>query len=191
METSHSGIESAKLVCIWARLRHDWSTLSCVLVHLLCQASIWSTRNFSYLSQHTIPKDLLFSGCHWGRSYTAVSCKERPHKLPVPSPLTYCRPWQSVARVMFESKRDPDGLATWTTQSTSSKSQRHSVYSCTKYQACRLMHWACLLAGLFWEVFPISRWVRSLLSSLYWKYSSGVHTRRYLNYLHFHKGFLE
>lgn len=166
--------------------------LSCVLVHLLCQASIWSTRNFSYLSSAHHPQRPTFQVVTEVDLIPQWVAKNDSHKLPVPSPLHILSAVAvRVARVMFESKRDPDGLATWTTQSTSSKSQRFTVF--TLVQSTRhvgLFTGPCPPCRAFLSSFPISRWVRSLFFVL--KYSSGVpHTWRYLNYLHFHKGFSE
>lgn len=168
--------------------------LSCVLVHLLCQASIWSTRNFSYLSLSTPSPKTYLSGCHWGRSYTAVSCKERlpqtsctksaSHTVGRGSPCSQGHVWKQTgsrwARHLDNTKHIFQVTAL------------HSVYSCTKYQACRLMHWALPSLQGFSEQF--SHLPMGALSLLFFvlKYSSGVpHTWRYLNYLHFHKGFSE
>lgn len=169
--------------------------LNCILVHLLCQANIWSTRNFSYLPSARHPQRPTFQVVTEVDLIPQWVAENDSHKLPVPSPLHILSAVAvRVARVMFESKRDPDGLAAWTTQSTASKSQHFTVF--TLVQSTRhfgLFTGPCPPCRAFLSSFPISRWVHSLFSSFFvLKYSSGVpHTWRYVNYLHFHKGFSE
>ena len=146
--------------------------LKCILVHLLCQVSIWSTRNFSYLLIALHPQRPTFQVVTEVDLIPQRIAKNNSHKLPVRSPLHILSAVAvRVARVMFEGKRDPDGLTTWTTQSTSSKSWRFTVFI-PLYKVPDMLAYSlglALPAGLFWAVFPSpDGCALSSLLSLYW-----------------------